>query len=80
LIGREQEMAETMILGLHLVEGGVTWDRFRRRFGLEVAERYARELQDVQALGRAEVEAARVRLSRRGRLLGNQVFVRYLPS
>jgi oxygen-independent coproporphyrinogen-3 oxidase len=74
------EMGETMMMGLRLLEEGVAHDRFRRRFGVTFAEQYADELENLVGLGLLVDNGERVRLSERGRLLGNQVFGRFLPD
>jgi oxygen-independent coproporphyrinogen-3 oxidase len=74
------EMGETMIMGLRLLEEGVEHDRFRRRFGVTLGEQYAEELDDLIGLGLLVDNRERVRLSERGRLLGNRVFARFLPD
>jgi oxygen-independent coproporphyrinogen-3 oxidase len=74
----ELEMDETMMMGLRLVEEGVTWERFRQRFGLDPRQRYGPQISELVELGLLEVDDQRVRLSPRGRLLGNQAFVRFL--
>jgi oxygen-independent coproporphyrinogen-3 oxidase len=79
-ISEELEMAETMILGLRLVEEGVTDSRFQKRFGQSFRERYAVELQELIGLGLLEDSGNAVRLTARGRLLGNEVFQRFLPD
>ena len=76
----ELDMAETMILGLRLVEEGVEVERFRRRYGRTPAEAYPEILARLSAQGLIEILPQRVRLTRRGRLLGNQVFARFLPD
>lgn len=72
-------MGETMMLGLRLVQEGVSKEGFARRHGRDLEEVYARELQELEELGLIERAADRVRLTPRGRLLGNQVFQRFLP-
>lgn len=79
-IGPELEMGEMMMMGLRLLEEGVEWQRFRRRFDLDVRERFAQELDDLKQLGLIETDSERVRITRRGHLLGNQVFARFLPD
>jgi oxygen-independent coproporphyrinogen-3 oxidase len=74
------EMGETMMMGLRLLEEGVAHDRFRRLFGVTLAEQYADELENLVGLGLVVDDGERVRLSERGRLLGNQVFGRLLPD
>ncbi len=78
-IGRELEMAETLILGLRLGEG-VAFERFRARFGEDARDKYERQLRETQALGLVEMSEERVRLTPRGRLLSNEVFWRLLPG
>jgi oxygen-independent coproporphyrinogen-3 oxidase len=74
------EVGETMMMGLRLLEEGVTFERFRARFGKDLRSRFATELAELSALGLVEIDDTRVRLSRGGRLLGNQVFYRFLPA
>jgi oxygen-independent coproporphyrinogen III oxidase len=74
------DMAETMILGLRLVRDGVDIESFRRRYGRTPAELYGPILDELLAWGLVEITPARVRLTPRGRLLGNQVFARFLPD
>jgi oxygen-independent coproporphyrinogen-3 oxidase len=79
-IDRDLEMGETLILGLRLVEEGVTFNRFRRRFGLDLYQRFEKEIDELAAWGLLELVDDRLRLTPRGRLLGNQVFYRFLPA
>ncbi len=72
-------MGETMMLGLRLVQEGVSREGFAKRHGRDLEEVYADELQELERWGLIERSRARVRLTRRGRLLGNQVFRRFLP-
>jgi oxygen-independent coproporphyrinogen-3 oxidase len=79
-IDPEMEMGETMMMGLRLVEEGVSFKQFRQRFGLDLREWFASQLTDLQQLGLLETDGERVTLTERGRLLGNQVFLRFLPD
>lgn len=72
------EMAETMILGLRLSEG-VDLAGFTLRFGRDAAEVYAREIEELVGLGLLVLDGGSIRLTARGRLLGNQAFLRFLP-
>lgn len=74
------EMGETMIMGLRLLDEGVTFERFRQRFDLDLELEFANALQELAQLGLICTDQERVRLSQRGRLLGNQVFFRFLPD
>jgi oxygen-independent coproporphyrinogen-3 oxidase len=73
-------MAETMILGLRLVQEGVRLADFRQRFGRDVREVYGAQLAELRELGLLEMDDEAVRLTPRGRLLGNEVFQRFLPG
>jgi oxygen-independent coproporphyrinogen-3 oxidase len=74
------EMGETMIMGLRLLEEGVTFERFRRRFDLDLQVEFADALEELARLGLIQTSQEQVKLSARGRLLGNQVFSRFLPE
>jgi oxygen-independent coproporphyrinogen-3 oxidase len=73
----EVEMADTAILGLRLNEG-LDVGEFSRRFGRSVEEVYGAVLAETGAFGLVAREDGRVRLTERGRLLANEVFVRLL--
>ena len=89
----DEDMAEFMIMGLRLTGEGIGAGTFERRFGRMLVDRYPRELPalvDLRLLewvepgkgsaivGKSSDDRA-IRLTRRGRLLGNQVFMRFLP-
>ena len=71
------EMAEFMFLGLRLTEG-VSFVRFRQRFGKEMDTVYGKELQELAELGLLLRDESGVRLSRRGIDVSNAVFERFL--
>jgi oxygen-independent coproporphyrinogen-3 oxidase len=79
-IGSDMEMGETMMMGLRLLEEGVAYDQFQDRFGVAIAKHFADELVDLADLGLIVNDGDRMTLSDRGRLLGNQVFMRFLPD
>ncbi len=70
-------MAETMILGLRLT-AGVSFDDFRQRFGCALEAVYGEVLTELAAMGLLELDGSAVQLTGRGRLLGNEVFERFL--
>jgi oxygen-independent coproporphyrinogen-3 oxidase len=74
------EMGETMIMGLRLLDEGVHYGRFHGRFGVDPRALFSDELKGLVELGLLQTDGVGVRLSSRGRLLGNQVFVRFLPD
>ena len=90
----ELAMADTLIMGLRLIEG-ISLAEFRRRFGVEVTEAYEPQVTELEALGLLERAPStglpagkagsgqafgRLRLTPRGLLLGNEVFLRFLPE
>jgi oxygen-independent coproporphyrinogen-3 oxidase len=72
-------LAETIILGLRLTEG-VSLDDIGRYFGIDLHGRYSAEIGELSGLGLVEMSGGRLCLTPRGRLLGNEVFIRFLPS
>jgi oxygen-independent coproporphyrinogen-3 oxidase len=79
-IDRRLAMSETMMLGLRLVQEGVTDTRFRERFGIGLEEVFSQEIGRLVRRGLLERLPERVRLTPGGRLLGNQVFAEFLPG
>jgi oxygen-independent coproporphyrinogen-3 oxidase len=75
----EMEMADAAILGLRLNEG-LDVREFERRFGRSLDDLYGEVIAETAALGLLARENGRVRLTGRGRLLANEVFVRLLPA
>jgi len=69
--------AETMFMGLRL-NVGVSRAHFRRRCGIAMEEIFGATLAELIELGLLEQDAAAVRLTPRGRMLGNQVFARFV--
>lgn len=72
-------MAETVVLGLRLVEG-LRLKEFRRRFGRELMSVYSAQVQELEALGLLEQANGCLRLTANARLLGNEAFQRFLPD
>ncbi|MDY6916686.1 MAG: radical SAM family heme chaperone HemW [Chloroflexota bacterium] len=77
-VDRPLEMAETMILGLRLTEG-VSLARFAGRFGHDAIEVYRNTIDELAELGLLVTDGDSIRLTGKGRLLGNQAFLRFLP-
>ena len=78
-IDRALEMGETLMLGLRLIGEGVERTRFKERFGEELDEIYDAAIARLIGQGLLESDAERIRLTARGRLLGNRVFAEFLP-
>ena len=69
--------AETMFMGLRL-NAGVSYAHFRDRCGVDLDAAYGETLAELEALELLERDQAGVRLTQRGRMLGNQVFERFV--
>jgi oxygen-independent coproporphyrinogen-3 oxidase len=69
--------AETMFMGLRL-NAGVSYAHFRDRCGIELEAAYGPLLADLAEQGLLEGYSPRVRLAVRGRMLGNQVFEKFV--
>ena len=78
-ISRELEIAETVILGLRLC-AGICLSEIRRRFNIDIMVYYKRQIEEMIDAGLLEKADGYIRLTVRGRLLGNEVFWRFLPQ
>jgi oxygen-independent coproporphyrinogen-3 oxidase len=84
----QDDIGEFMMTGLRLTREGVSSETFRERFGQELDAVFGKEIEDLIRLGllawqgsplpMGEGTGVRVCLTRRGRLLGNQAFVRFV--
>jgi oxygen-independent coproporphyrinogen-3 oxidase len=82
------DMGEYMMTGLRLTREGVSSHTFRERFGRELGDVFGEDIEDLVRKGLLEKTNSpsplgeglgeRVRLTRRGRLLGNQAFIRFV--
>jgi oxygen-independent coproporphyrinogen-3 oxidase len=80
-VDMDAEIGETMMMGLRLVQEGISASEFQQRFGVSLSDRFASQIQRLISLGLLEwVEAPdlRLRLTVKGRLLGNQVFMEFV--
>ena len=75
----QDDMSEFMMTGLRLTQEGVSDSVFRARFGLSMYEVYGSEIEGLLRLGLIENGMGEnIRITQRGRLLGNQVFMRFV--
>lgn len=72
-----EAMAETLFLGLRMLEG-IETERFRSEFGIPLHEAYPGELPGLLADGLLKLNNGRLRLSSRGLILANQVFIKFV--
>ena len=72
------DMQETMITGLRLTTEGISAEGFQQRFGVSLTEVFGKEIQKLEKVGLLEWAGDTLRLTKRGRLLGNQVFMEFV--
>ncbi len=78
-IERLQQMSETAFLALRMAQG-LHLPTFEERFAESFASFVGNRLRIVEEAGLLEQDDGWLRLSKRGRLLGNEVFMRLLPD
>ncbi len=84
----KDDMSEYMLNNLRLTNAGVAESDFRLRFGSGFLDVYPREIEELVKNGLLEIKTSEVspflgasevyRLTKRGRLLGNQVFIKFV--
>jgi len=79
IIEKMQEMSETSFLALRTAQG-LHLPTFEERFAAPFASFVGDRLRMVEEAGLLEYAEGWLRLSKRGRLLGNEVFLRLLPE
>jgi oxygen-independent coproporphyrinogen-3 oxidase len=85
-VAAREEMQETMMTGLRLTEEGVADETFRARFGLGIADAFPKEIDELLKLNLVEWKECQVsggthhilRIAHHARLIGNQVFMRFV--
>ena len=75
-IDRRLEMAETLMMGLRL-DTGVVSDEFTARFGESPSSIYGDVIDELTSVGLLDGADGCLRLTDRGRILGNEVFARF---
>jgi oxygen-independent coproporphyrinogen-3 oxidase len=85
----EDDMSEYMMTGLRLTKEGVSDKEFQRRFGTSMQDVFGKEIDELLKLeliespspfgrGMPEGQGEGLRLTKHGRLLGNQAFMRFV--
>jgi oxygen-independent coproporphyrinogen-3 oxidase len=77
IVDQQAEMQETMMVGLRLIEEGVSPAGFRARFGLTIDEVFGKEIDGLVASGLLTKNST-IRLTKRARLIANQVFRQFI--
>jgi oxygen-independent coproporphyrinogen-3 oxidase len=74
---RDEQMIETMMLGLRLTDEGVSAEAFRARYDCSPHDRWGAEIARLVANGLLEDTGDRLRLTKRGVFLANEVMVAF---
>lgn len=73
----DEKCEEQMFLGLRKTEG-VTFENFKRKLGISMMEKYETILTKLASNELIIVDHAGVRLTRKGRFIGNEIFQQFL--
>ena len=76
---RGTAMADAMMMGMRLAQG-VSHARFEQRFGVKLTDAFGDAIREMSMAGLIVHDQAGIRLTRRGRLLGNEVFGRFVED
>lgn len=77
------EIGETMMMGLRLTREGIPVNVFQERFNLSLLEKFRSQISRLEKLGLIEwiqAQQTHLRLTAKGHLLGNQVFMEFIES
>lgn len=80
-VNQREDIGETMMMGLRLVHEGVSNQVFKNRFGISLIEMFGRQIDALVRKGLLEwigVDKDVLCLTRRGCLMGNQVFMEFI--
>jgi oxygen-independent coproporphyrinogen-3 oxidase len=77
-LSAELQMGETMMLGLRLLEEGVTASAFETRHGIALIDQFGVQIAELTGFGLLDWSGERLRLTKRGTLLANDVCARFL--
>ncbi len=77
-VDAQTERRDMLLLGLRLVEEGLGERAFHERFGIDLNAVFGEDLAELEGQGLLERVSGRVRLTGRGHLLGNRVFLRFV--
>lgn len=77
VVTEKEKMEEELFLGLRKTKG-VSKIAFQKKFNMEMDQVFAKQLQNNQEQGLLEESNGYVRLTRKGKLLGNEVFQSFL--
>lgn len=78
-VAPDDDLMDSLLLGLRLAKG-VEFETFRARHGVDLRSTFHKVLAETAALGLLESGERSMRLTPRGRLLANEVFVRFMNA
>jgi oxygen-independent coproporphyrinogen-3 oxidase len=70
--------AEAVFLGLRLLRRGISFSEYRSRFGADLLEEHAADLERLTEAGLISLEDDLMRLTGHGALLSNEVFAAFI--
>lgn len=76
-IDKKLEMSETIFLGLRLLKG-LDLVKFQERFGFDLISAFMPEVKELSELGLVEQINGNLKLTTKGLMLSNQVFVKFM--
>jgi oxygen-independent coproporphyrinogen-3 oxidase len=77
LLAKKEKMEEELFLGLRKNEG-VSMSRFAEKFNEQLSTIFNKPIQELKGRGLIEIKGDRIRLTKQGRFLGNEVFEEFL--
>jgi oxygen-independent coproporphyrinogen-3 oxidase len=80
LMSIEEQMRDTMLLGLRLTDEGVSLEKFNQRFGKAAEDVFRVEIEKLENAELIEKSDSFIRLTKRGRMVGNQAFVLFVED
>jgi oxygen-independent coproporphyrinogen-3 oxidase len=81
-LGQWEQMQEYMMVGLRLTEEGISAPEFKTRFGLDFDALFMNQIKKLKSEGllKTMADGERLKLSRKGIMLGNQVFLEFVGN
>jgi oxygen-independent coproporphyrinogen-3 oxidase len=77
-IDRDTELAETMFMGLRLLDEGLSMSNFEARYGVQVEDRFENEIKQLVRKGLLVIDGDRLKLTMQARLISNHVFQHFV--
>jgi len=81
-LDKEDDLKETIMMGLRLTKVGIDIKAVNQRFGVDIKRIYAKEISKLIRLDMIEMKLIKgrdhMRLKEKGRMLGNQVFMEFI--